>query len=187
MRSIYPYLFTCFLLVMAPAVFGQGKLKKTKVSDNISMKIPTDFLPMSEQDMWQRSSSYRKALALYTDPDRVVELAINNAFSRWEEGDIRILQNMYKASIQEIFDEVDFINEEIKNVNGRDFAVFEFVSKIKGDPARLGQQDSIVKYYYIQYTILEGGTMVFNFSCFNYLKDDWMETARSMMNSVKIK
>jgi len=166
---------------------GQHKLSKVSVSDNITIKIPRDFIEMSDQDMWQRSSSYRKATALYTDLDRIVELSVNNAFSRWEEGDIRILQNVYKASIQEIFDEVEFSIEEIRNVNGRDFAVFEFISKIKGDPGISGASSTITKYYYIQYTIVDGGTLVFNFSCQDYAREEWNETAGKIMASVKIK
>jgi hypothetical protein len=174
---------TCF----NSSSFAQIKLKKAKISDEISMKIASEFVEMTEEDMWQRSSSYRKAIALYSDMNRVVELGINHAFSRWEEGDIRILQNMYKASIEEIFDEVSFTKEEIANINGRDFAVFEFVSKIIGDQRSMGQSESVIKYYYIQYTIVDGGTLVFNFSCQNYVKEDWQETAGIMMNSIKIK
>ncbi len=177
--------FLFAFLVIPQNVRAQKKL--TKVSfNNISMKIPREFSKMNDDDMWQRSSSYRKAIALYTDENRVVELSINNAFARWEDGDIRLLQNVYKASIQQIFDDVKFSIEEIRNVNGRDFAVFEFVSKIRGDPG-LANSGSITKYYYIQYTIVEGGTMVFNFSSQIYAKDEWMDTAGLIMSSVKIK
>ena len=180
-------LFFLTLTFASASLFAQVKLKNVKISKEISMKIPSKFMEMGEEDMWQRSSSYRKAIALYTDEDRVVELGINHAFTRWEEGDIRMLQNMYKASIQEIFDEVKFSKEEITNINGRDFAVFEFVSKIKGISGPIGQNDSVVKYYYIQYTIVDGGTLVFNFSCQNYVKEDWQETANIMMGTIKIK
>ncbi len=180
---------TLFLVVMLTGsllVHGQGKLRKTKISKSISMKLPAEFIPMSEDDMWQRASSYRKPIALFTDIERISELSINHAFSRWEEGDIRMLQSMYKASIDQLFDKIRYIKEEIQNINGRDFAVFEFVSTIKGDPSVLGQQDSVVKYYYIQYTIDQGGTLVFNFSCQNWVKEEWAPVVELMMASVKI-
>lgn len=180
-------LFFLTLTFTSAPLIAQVKLKNVKISNKISMKIPSKFIEMGEEDMWQRSSSYRKAIALYSDEDRVVELGINHAFTRWEEGDIRLLQNMYKASIQEIFDEVIFSKEEITNINGRDFAVFEFVSKIKGISGSIGQNNSVVKYYYIQYTIVDGGTLVFNFSCQNYVKEDWQETAKIIMGTIKIK
>jgi len=180
-------LFFLTLTFTSAPLFAQVKLKNVKISNKISMKIPSKFIEMGEEDMWQRSSSYRKAIALYSDEDRVVELGINHAFTRWEEGDILLLQNMYMASIQEIFDEVKFSKEEITNINGRDFAVFEFVSKIKGISGSIGQNNSVVKYYYIQYTIVDGGTLVFNFSCQNYVKEDWQETAKIIMGTIKIK
>ncbi len=180
-------LFFLTLTFTSAPLFAQVKLKNVKISNKISMKIPSKFIEMGEEDMWQRSSSYRKAIALYSDEDRVVELGINHAFTRWEEGDILLLQNMYMASIQEIFDEVKFSKEEITNINGRDFAVFEFVSKIKGISGSIGKNNSVVKYYYIQYTIVDGGTFVFNFSCQNYVKEDWQETAKIIMGTIKIK
>lgn len=180
-------LFFLTLTFTSAPLFAQVKLKNVKISNKISMKIPSKFIEMGEEDMWQRSSSYRKAIALYSDEERVVELGINHAFTRWEEGDILLLQNMYMASIQEIFDEVKFSKEEITNINGRDFAVFEFVSKIKGISGSIGQNNSVVKYYYIQYTIVDGGTFVFNFSCQNYVKEDWQETAKIIMGTIKIK
>ena len=180
---------TIFMVAMVTGSLlaqGQGKLKKTKISKSISMKLPAEFIPMAEDDMWQRASSYRKPIALFTDHDRILELSINHAFSRWEDGDIRVLQSMYKASISQLFDKIQFIKEEIQNINGRDFAVFEFVSSIKGDPSVLSQQDNIVKYYYIQYTIDQGGTLVFNFSCQNWVKEEWAPVVALMMTSVNI-
>ena len=179
-------MFLVVLLAGSLLVHGQGKLRKTKIDKSISMKLPAEFIPMSEDDMWQRASSYRKPIALYTDNNRSSELSINHAFSRWEEGDIVMLQSMYKASIRQLFDKIQFIKEEIQNINGRDFAVFEFVSSIKGDPSLLGQQDSVVKYYYIQYTIEQGGTLVFNFSCQNWVREEWAPIVELMMASVKI-
>ncbi len=181
------YMLILAMMTGSFVVHGQGKLKNTKINGSISMKLPVEFIPMSEDDMWQRASSYRKPIALFTDLERNSELSVNHAFSRWEEGDIKILKSMYKANIDEIFDVVKYSKEEIRNINGRDYAVFEFVSTIKGDQGVLGQQDSVVKYYYILYTIEQGGTLVFNFSCQNWVKGDWAPVVEKMMASIKIK
>ncbi len=168
---------------------AQARLVKKKISDEITMKIPASFVPMSEADMWQRVSSYRKSLALFTDMQRIMELGVNHAFSTWEEGDLKMLQSVYKASILQLFDTVRFSRDEIMNIKGRDFVVFEFVSGIKGDPALsvAGSSGGISKYYYLQYTLYEKGTLVFNFSCPARFKEEWQPAAREMMNSVKIK
>ncbi|MCH7514118.1 MAG: hypothetical protein IH947_09300 [Bacteroidetes bacterium] len=168
---------------------AQTRLVKKKISKEIAMKIPANFIPMSEADMWQRVSSYRKSIALFTDMQRIMELGVNHAFSTWEEGDLEMLQSVYKASILQLFDTVRFSREEIRNIKGRDFAVFEFVSNIKGNPALAytGSSGGISKYYYLQYTLYDKGTLVFNFSCPARIKDEWQPVAREIMNSVMIK
>lgn len=168
---------------------AQTRLVKKKISNDIAMKIPANFIPMSESDIWQRVSSYRKSLALFTDMQRIMELGVNHAFSTWEEGDLEMLQRVYKASILQLFDTVRFSREEIRNIKGRDFVVFEFVSDINGDPTLsiTGSSGRISKYYYLQYTLYDKGTLVFNFSCPARIKDEWQPVAREIMNSVMIK
>ena len=163
---------------------AQEKLKKQKIGEEITMKVPVSFIPMNDDDMWQRVASTRKALALYTDLDRLVELGVNRSYSVWREGDYQMMFDVYKASILELFDEVEFIKEDIISVKKRPFVVFEFVSRIKRDE---GSSVPVVKYNYLKYTLQDGQTLVFSFSCPEFEQDKWQSTANAIMNSVVIK
>ena len=178
-------LFLCLLFFgswsSSPA---QEKLIKQNLEDEVTIKIPASFIPMNENDMWQRVSSYRKSLALYTDLDRLVELGVNRSYSVWEEGDYTMMLDVYKSSILELFDEVEFIRNEIVTRKRKSFVVFEFVSRIKSDE---GSSIPIVKYTNLQYALHNGQTMVFSFSCPEYQMDKWQETANSIMNSIVLK
>ena len=163
---------------------GQEKLKKQKIDDDVTMNIPTSFIPMNEDDMWQRVASSRKSLALYTDLNRLVEFGVNRSYSVWRDGDYQMMFDVYKSSILELFDEVILIREEITTIKKQQFVVFEFVSKINSDE---GSSVPVVRYYYLQYTVHNGQTIVFSFSCPEFQKEEWGNTANLIMNSVVLK
>ena len=164
---------------------AQEKLVKRKISAHINLKVPISFVTMSEDDMRQRVPSYRKSLALYTDVDRLVELGVNRSYSVWQEGDYEMIYDVYKSSILQLFDDVEFIQEEITQIKKRPFVVFEFISKVYGDKDT--SSGPVVKYTYIQYTVFESQTVVFSFNCPKFQMEKWQATANLIMNSVVIK
>ena len=85
-----------------------------------------------------------------------------------------------------MFDRVEMINEGIQEVNKKKFIFFEFDSRVNGNRQE-GFQDPVLRYTYIQYLIEPGKTLVFSFNCPRREKQDWQETARVMMKSVKVK
>lgn len=160
------------------------KLVKTKLATNISLKVPENFTPMTDEDKLQRYESSRLPIALYTDPDRMAELGINRAYSIWQEGDIAMMQEFYEASITELYDKVDFLKKEITNVNGHDFVIFEFESVVYPENKF---QRNITKYTYLMYALNDGTTYLFNFTCEKATKSQWLNTAHKIMASVKLK
>ena len=165
--------------------YSQGKLKRQTVGDGITMKVSSLFIPMSESDMWQRMTSYRKSIALFTDMNRVVELGVNRSYSVWQKGDYDMMLEVYKSSILQLYDEVEFIKEEVTVIKKQPFVVFEFVSRMYPDES-LGS-GAINKYTYIQYTVHDQQTLVFNFNCPLFKKDIWQPVANQMMRSVVLK
>jgi hypothetical protein len=171
------------ILFLSVSVQAQ-KLVKTKLGANISLKVPDNFTPMTDEDKLQRYESSRLPIALYTDPDRLAELGINRAYSIWQEGDIAMMQEFYEASITELYDKVDFLKKEIANVNGHDFVIFEFESVVYPENKF---QRNITKYTYLMYALNDGTTYLFNFTCEKATKSQWLNTAHKIMASVKLK
>ena len=174
-----------FFAILFLAVSAQAqKLAKVKLTANISMRVPSNFTPMTDDDKLQRYESSRLPIALYTDPDRLAELGVNRSYSIWQASDIEMMQEFYEASITELYDKVKFINKEITNVNGHEFVVFEFESVIYPENEF---QRNIAKYTYLMYALNDGTTYLFNFTCELSKKNQWYSTAHKMMESVKIK
>ena len=96
-------------------------------------------------------------------------------------------KQFFKAGIYNLYDRVDMIDEGIKTIHKKNYIYFEFTSRLNGDQRDMGTQDSIQKYTYVLYLIENGRTLVITFSCPMQVKEEWQETARSVMASVRIK
>ncbi len=163
------------------------KLVKTKITENIIVMLPKSFFEMTPSDIAQRYPSVRKPIGAYTNEERLVDFSVNVSATQWRSGDVKIAKDFFKASIINLYDRVDIINEEIKTIGDRQFIVFEFDSRINGDQRALGNAEPIRGYSYVQYLIVKGKTIVFSFNCPAQRKELWQETARKVMNSVNIK
>lgn len=160
---------------------------KTEVAEGITLSLPRSFIPVPENMIDQKYLSARKPIAAYTSEDQSADLGINTSNARWQADDLPMLQSFYRSSIMALYDEVNFLKEDIAKINGKDFAVFEFVSLVRPAENALATQRPIRKYTYIQYTLHNGKTYVFNFNCPAEQQSQWQETASTIMQSVRIK
>ena len=96
------------------------------------------------------------------------------------------MNSFYKSNIMQLYDEVHFIIEEVKEINGKQYAVFEFVSSVSDEEGTTVAQSAISKYVRIQYTIVNSKTLLLNFSCPARQKDKWAPIAKQILESVKI-
>lgn len=173
----------CFIPALA---FAQGKLVKTKVTEGITVSLPENFYPMSENDLARRYPSVRKPVGAWTNESRMVDFSINISATQWREQDAEIAKEFFKASLVNLYDRVNFIQEDVRTINKRNFIVFEFESRIEGDQFSLDKKDPVRRYTYIQYLIIKGRTLVFTFSSPSQMKDEWQEVAASVMESIKV-
>jgi len=175
------------LLVLLVALCGfmtSDKMVKVKISEKVNCLLPENFYPMTDGDIVTRMPTNKKPIAAYTDESRLVDFVVTSATSRWRSEDIAIAKDFYKASITHLYDEVDFIKEEIVTINKKQFAAFEFTTLVRGDDL---SKKSVRKYAYVQYTIVDYQTMVFAFNAPYRIRDKWASTAQDIMNSLKVK
>jgi hypothetical protein len=178
-------LFLLLLTFMVAAI--KPKLVKTKVNDNLTVLIPQGWIAMDAMDFTQRYPSVRAPLAAYTNEERTTDFSVNISATQWPDGNLAISQRFFKASLMNMFDRVEVINEGIYEVNGKKMIFFEFESRVNGNREQEGMKEPILKYTYIQYLVEPSRTVVFSFNCPKRLRDEWQETARAMMKGVKIK
>jgi hypothetical protein len=186
----YKRLFPLFLIAfsaIASLSFSVSKLVKTKISNDITVSIPSELFPMTPEDVGQRFPSVRAPLGAYTTEDRVVDFSVNISATQWPETDYEMTQKFFKAGIYNLYDKVDMIGEGMQEIHKKKFIYFEFESRTNGDKRKLGSSDAILRYTYIQYLVQRGRTLVFTFSCPRDRKPEWQETAHAVMKSIRVK
>ena len=184
-KSMFPK--TLMLMVLACLAADRPKLVKTKVTEGITVSVPQGWRPMDALDFTQRYPSVRAPLAAYTNENRDADFSVNISATQWPDTDPELASQFFKASLRNMFDKVDMIQEGIQEINKKKFIYFEFESRINGNRNQEGFTDPVLRYTYIQYLLLPDKTLVFSFNCPRRLKDQWQPTARAMMKGIKVK
>lgn len=180
------YLAFLAILLIAGAAFAQTKLKKTQLSKEVSAMLPADFQPMPDDAIARKYPATTKPLAAFTSPNGAVDFIATQKPSQFKEADLEMLRQFYKANLLETFSNVDFIRQEVTQVKGKDYIVFEFVSRL-ADERGTTNLKPVQQYSIVQYTIQNGQLYIFTVHVPFLLKNDWQETARQMMSSIHIK
>ncbi|MBR9998310.1 MAG: hypothetical protein KFF73_05030 [Cyclobacteriaceae bacterium] len=165
----------------------QPKLVKTKISENITARLPSDFFLLPPDELQGKSISYRMPIAFYTDPAREVDFSVNNSASKWQNEDIELLKEIYKSNIQNLFDNVEFMKESIESINERDYIVFEFSGTVLPGESLFKQESPDRRYYYTEYTLKGSQIFIFTFTAPFQQKEQWAGTASAIMQSIKMK
>jgi len=167
-------------------LFAQEKLVKKEIAEFIQIEIPRSFIDMSAGERIQKFVSAREPLAVFTSEDRFADLGINLNTLQWTEKDTETVYGFYKASINSLFDEIKFIQDTIKKVNGKEFIVFEFESTLREDNV-FKSNSGAKNYTYIQYTSYNDQVLLFNFGCPGRHQQRFEDIAGQIMESVVIK
>jgi len=176
-----------FPIVLCFIAADKPKLMKVKVNDAITVSVPKDWLPMEADDIIQRYPSVRAPLMAYTNAERAADFSVNISATQWPDDDIELAKKFFKAGLVNVFDRVDMIEEGIHEVRGKKLIFFEFESRISGSRQQEGLKDPVLRYTYIQYFIEPGRAVVFSFNCPRRDRELWQETARAMMQEIRIK
>jgi len=168
--------------------FQQMKYIKTKVSDSITLSLPEGFRLLEKSEIDRKFVAAKAPLAAYTDNmSGTVDIGVNVAFSQWNPGDLEIMRSFYKSNIMGLYDEVRFITEDVVEVDGVKYAVFEFVSVVKDEEGTSYDQNVTSKYTRIHYGIVNRKTLLLNFTCPASQQNAWAPVAKYVLESVKIK
>ncbi len=178
-----------FLLLFFSLAKGQHiKLKKTFLTPGISMLIPSDFTLMPDEALAKKYLTIKKPSAMYSDPTGEIDLGVNITNNYWQEQDIPMLKDLYKSSLRASYTKVQFLTEEIRTINKRQFVVLEFVGAVEDDKEGImGKKNALIRYNYMMYTVVENRIVVVNFNCPAKYQSVWQPLLPKMMQSVKIR
>ena len=161
------------------------KLQKVTIAKRVTVSLPEEFTVMPDEGIAVKYPAARKPLGVYSSKNGQVDFSVNEKPTTFIAKDLPLVRDIYKASIMRTFSEVQFIREEIKEIDKKQMIVFEFVSTLKDENPN-SNKAPVKKYTIIQYYIKGGKVMIFTFNAPTLLKDKWQETANKVMNSIKV-
>lgn len=179
-RFFLVWISLCFTI----QAYAQEPLKNTKITDRISMKLPVSFNPMSREDIDSRFISSNKPIAVFTDPNRVVDLTISSSSTLWNPQDLAMMKDFYMTTFYATYDEVSISSSEIVEVNGISFISFKMNTVVKSDSK---MKPSVQKYHHLMYGIYKGYLFTLNFSCPLSDRKYWEDTVAESLQTIKIK
>lgn len=175
------------LALLSLVAFAPRKLVKTKVNKDITVSLPTELAPMTPEDIALRYPSVRAPLGAYTNEDRLVDFSANLSATQWPDGDIEFARHFFKSTIYNMYDKVELLSEGVVEQHKKKFFFFEFDSRLNADRKNVGTQDALFRYTYIMYLVEPKRTLVFSFNCTKDQKEEWQETARAIMQTIRVK
>ncbi|MDJ1500407.1 hypothetical protein [Xanthocytophaga agilis] len=178
-----------FLLVLTAWGIGfQGvpKLKKTKLTEQITVSLPEDFHPMTDDEIAAKYFVARKPTASFSSADRVADFSFNQTTTPGRQQDLAMLKDFFKSGIRSNFTKVDFIQEGVVQINERDFVVLEYTAELRDEDPNSANKGVTRQYSYIVYTTIRNKVNVMAFNCPVQVKERWQPIAKEVMNSIKI-
>lgn len=164
---------------------NQSKFKKVTLDKNVSIKLPVEFVVMSDDDIAARYPAYRKPIAMYISPDRFADFGYNVSNGVWGN-DIKLLRDVYKATINNSYNKVTFLRDTILTIKKRNYVEFEYVSEVEDKSGTQAAKPVIKTYTYTRYALQSGEIYIFTFNCPDRFKDKYRTVAAEIMASTKI-
>lgn len=165
------------------------KLKKTQLHEAITVSLPEDFAPVSEQDMAAKYVSYRQPIALYTNSSRQVDFSVNLSLTQWQYFDLPLVKDFYKASLSTLYSEIEWIKEDIQEIKDVNFAIFEYVGTVAdaAEENTIRQTKPMQVYTYIAYGLVNGKVVVLTFTAPASQRQQWAPVAEAIMETIRLK
>ena len=174
----------CLLLALA-SFAPKPKLTSVKVAPGLSVGVPQGFTPLPDEGIAVKFPSPRKPLVVYSSPNGKVDYSVAVRPTMFGP-DYNVLLPMYKASIQRLYTKVEFLTQEVRKVNGREFVALEFVSTLS-DNRRSNALATLRKYEYIQYTVQGEQLYIFSFSAPAEEQAQWRPMAQAVQSDINLK
>jgi hypothetical protein len=199
-KNMRKYIAIAIIVVLCAFTLTM-KLKKVKVG-HVSMQVPVAFEEVDEQTKngeysgknapvaVYRSPRDKSAITIYHTADSVRTKTIKYQKQKGEslkfDRDLEMEYAFKKASFSGKFQEINFIDDGITTINSQEFIYFEFDGVIEATD-RVGRQSLTKVYNYMLFTYSKDDIYSISFICKGNLKEEYQETIKKVMQTVKVK
>jgi hypothetical protein len=198
MKKIIASFFLLFLFFSARSQDRQGKqfdeqnetkrykfsYEKTKMSDGVSVSLPKGFRALVDGETKLKYPNFHKPVKMMTSEDQVADFGYNISFNQWGKN-LKLLKEFVKSNHTFYFTDIQYLQDTILAMNGRNFIVLEFISNTLNKETDR-QLPPIFTYSYMMYTVEDNKILVFNYTCPARNMGKWKQAAPAIMSSIKI-
>lgn len=186
-----------FTLLLAKA--QEDAFVKTDINGKFKIDLPATFEAQSEEVIIQEYGMVRVPEAVYKEKDfRDVVMSfsvrvdsINSTINyksqenKSDSLDLVIEKSFYKASLSGLYNEINFIKDEVTTINKRQFMLFEFTSMLEGENSK-GVKLSSRQYNYIAHGFKGKKKFIITFACPIELQEKWQPIAQKIIQSINL-
>ena len=177
------------LLFAVAALTGFGpkpRLTTVKLAPGLAVAVPQGFTLLPDEAIAVKFPAPRKPLAVFSNPSGRVDYSVSVRPTTFGP-DYNILLPMYKASVQRLYTKVEFLTQQVRRVNGRDFVALEFVSTLSDNRRSAIVLAPVRKYEYIQYAVQGEQLYIFSFSAPAEEQAQWRAVAQAALGDISLK
>jgi hypothetical protein len=180
MRYLVLLIVTLFTSISIQAQGIEGT-KKVTVAKIVTIDIPKNFRQLTQAEVSQRYPSTRKQIAVYSSPNGTADIGINKGKTVWDEKDIALVRDFYKATLETFYLKTTFEKADIVTVNGKKFARLIYIGEIDG-----GLKPRLKVYVHVRYCVIGKRLYIFQFNCQKYEAKLYEKDVAKIMDNIKI-
>ncbi len=158
--------------------------EKTKMAEGISVSLPKGFRVLEDGEMKLKYPNFHRPVKMMTSEDEVADFGYNISFNQWGNN-YKLLKEFMKSNHSFYFKDIQYLQDTIVRLNGRQYIVLEFVSFTQNKETDR-ELAPIRTYSYMMYTVEDNRILIFNHTCPARYMDKWKQAAPAIMASIAI-
>jgi hypothetical protein len=158
-----------------------GSLERKEIGGKVSVLVPSTFVLLSDNEVAARYPSSRKPLAVYSNVNGTADFGINKGRTVWEDKDLELVKDFYKANMMAFYNKVVMIKEGIVSSGNLKFAELVFIGSIES----LGKGKAR-RYVHVRYAVVKNRLYIAQFNCPASEQGLYSEMVEKMMKSIRI-
>jgi len=151
--------------------------KRTLLDNKIEILVPKDWKPMSEELIKIKYPGAKPPTYVLSDVSGGISLAFNHIDSRATQEHIETYKGYLKKSLEDAFEDEEWIEDGIKEINGKKVGFFKLITNTASGKI----------YNQMFFTDLDGKLLIISFNVVENKMKDWKAAADEIMNSLTIK
>ncbi len=164
------------ILLVSPLVHATEFISRSALGDKVSLKVPTNFAPMTKEILELKYPSSRRPTEVLSNETGGVSLAFNHTNNRIKPEQLKEAHKVLSKTFHNMYPFANWLRDEIFVRNGKDYIVLELVT-----PA---MDTSIHNIMYA--TSVDGRLLLVSFNTTIEESKVWLPIGKEIMKSLVI-